>query len=171
LLIVALAAGACDNRFRRLNAPPQGESDHPSELQPFFNTMVCQAALSDMSVADIHFVAHSSELNGTGTYRLDRLAPLLETYGGTVRYDTSLTDSKLVQERIAHVREYLATTGIDTKRVDVQVMLPGGEGMSGKEAVKALQQGTADKSKGAKSSTMEAGAAGGAGEGSSRGGQ
>src|SRR5262245_19635546 len=102
LSIAALLSGACDNRFRRLNAPPQGESERPAQLQPFFANMVDNATLSDMSLSDPHFIPHTGELNGTGTTRLDRMSTLLGTYGGTVRYETESTDSSLIDQRLAH---------------------------------------------------------------------
>lgn len=97
--------------------------------------MVDNALLHDMSIAEIHFVPHTRELSGTGIARLDRMALMLDTYGGTVRYETVVTDEAFVQKRLDHVHEYLATTGCDMSRVEVKAMMSGGRGMS---AVKAL---------------------------------
>jgi len=97
--------------------------------------MVDNALLHDMSIAEIHFVPHTRELSGTGIARLDRMAMMLDTYGGTVRYETDVTDEAFVQKRLDHVHEYLATTGCDMSRVEVKAMMSGGRGMS---AVKAL---------------------------------
>lgn len=97
--------------------------------------MVDNALLHDMSIAEIHFVPHTRELSGTGIARLDRMAMMLDTYGGTVRYETDITDEEFVQKRLDHVHEYLATTGCDMSRVEVKAMMSGGRGMS---AVKAL---------------------------------
>ncbi|MCH9033881.1 MAG: hypothetical protein IID42_05185 [Planctomycetes bacterium] len=102
--------------------------------------MADNAMLHDMSLADLHFVPHTRELSGTGIARLDRMAVMLDTYGGTVRYETYATNEAFIQERLDHVREYLATTGCDMSRVEIKTMLSGGRGMS---AVKAL--GTEDK--------------------------
>ena len=76
-----------------------------------------------MSIAEIHFVPHTRELSGTGIARLDRMAMMLDTYGGTVRYETDVTDEAFVQKRLDHVHEYLATTGCDMSRVEVKAMI------------------------------------------------
>ena len=105
--------------------------------------MTDNAILHDMSVADLHFIPHTSELSGVGVARLNRMAKLLSTYGGTVRYETRLMDEELVDPRIAHVREYLALAGCDMDRVSVVAMRSGGRGMPGDEAVKKFEKGTA----------------------------
>ena len=87
--------------------------------------MADNAMLHDMSIADFHFVPHTRELSGTGIARLDRMAVMLDTYGGTVRYETYATDEAFVQERLDHVGEYLATTGCDMTRVEIKTMLSG----------------------------------------------
>jgi hypothetical protein len=104
------------------------------------------AILHDMSVADIHFIPHTSELSGVGVARLNRMAKLLSTYGGTVRYETRLTDEKLIDPRLEHVQEYLALAGCDMDRVSVVAMRSGGRGMPGDEAVEKFEKGTADQS-------------------------
>ncbi len=115
--------------------------------------MIDNAILHDMSVADIHFIPHTSELSGVGVARLNRMAKLLNTYGGTVRYETRLTDEALIGPRLEHVREYLALTGCDMERVQVATMMSGGRGMPGDEAVEKFKKGTADQNAAA-ASTM-----------------
>jgi hypothetical protein len=99
--------------------------------------MADNALLQDMSLADVHFVSHSGELNGTGAARLDRLSPLLDVYGGTVRYETELTDDEEVAKRLEHISEFLATTGCNMDRVQIEAMMSGGRGMSAKDAIQA----------------------------------
>ncbi len=99
--------------------------------------MVDNAILHDMSIADIHFIPHSKELSGTGVARLDRMAPLLDTYGGMVRYETVLIDEEMVASRLDQVREYLDLTGCDMSRVELKVMLSGGRGMPASDAIQA----------------------------------
>lgn len=94
-----------------------------------FDAMRSNAALREMSIADFHFVANSMELNGTGVAKLDQMAPLLETYGGTVHLDTAVEDEKLVKARIERVREYLSLAGCSMEKVDVKPGLPGGDGV------------------------------------------
>jgi len=103
--------------------------------QEHFVTMADNAMLHDMSVADFHFVPHTTELSGTGAARLNRMATLLDTYGGTVRYETLNTDEAFVQLRIDHVHEYLALTGCDMGRVDVKAMISGGRGIAADRAI------------------------------------
>jgi len=110
--------------------------------QQHLKDMADNAVLSDMAVADFHFVAHTAELSGTGAARLDRLGPLLDTYGGTVRYETFETDEKLVKQRLEHVREYLTTTGCDMARVDIKAMISGGHGMPANKAIVIDLKGT-----------------------------
>ena len=94
-------------------------------------------------LADIHFVAHTGELSGTGVARLNRMAHLLNTYGGTVRYETDLADAQLVSQRLDHVREYLTMTGANMDRVQVKTMISGGRGMTARKAVEVDLKGTA----------------------------
>jgi hypothetical protein len=110
--------------------------------QQHFRDMADNAVLSDMAVADFHFVAHTAELSGTGAARLNRMATLLDTYGGTVRYETFEPDEKLVKQRLEHVREYLTTTGCDMARVDVKAMISGGHGMPANKAIVIDLKGT-----------------------------
>lgn len=109
-----------------------------------FVHMVDNAMLHDMSIADHHFVGHTAEISGTGVARLDRFAPILNAYGGVVRYETYCEDEALVSTRIEHVREYLALAECDMDRVEIERMISGGRGMSASEAVeasKALDKG------------------------------
>ncbi len=112
--------------------------------RPYLQSMVDNALLHDMSVTDMHFVPHTSELSGTGAARLDRMAIMLNTYGGVVRYDTLMSDSELAQKRIDHVREYLEVAGCDVSRVEVTVMLSGGRGLTAKRAIEIDNAGTVE---------------------------
>lgn len=104
--------------------------------------MVDNAAIRNMALCDHHFVAHTSELSGTGTKKLERLTPYLNHYGGTVRYETYIEDHSLVEQRLAHIREYLDVAGCDMSRVEVARMMVGGDGMTGREAIEANIRGT-----------------------------
>lgn len=101
------------------------------------------AMMHDMTVADFHFVPHTAEISGTGVARLDRMAILLDTYGGTVRYETYEPDEALVKKRLDHVKEYLTTTGCEMKSVDVKAMLSGGRTISATSAIAIAAKGTA----------------------------
>ena len=140
-LVAFFSLSGCGSPTQRLNAPPQGQAEYPSDLQPFFSYMVDAAIVSDASIADIHFVPHTTELNSLGTTRLSRMAAFLDAYGGTVRYTARTADEDLVDPRLAHVRDFLATTGIDMSRIDVQVALAGSEHTSAERAVEATEKG------------------------------
>lgn len=141
LLVICGVPLGCAQPTSRLNAPPQGESPHRSELQPFFTYMTDNATMSDLSITDIHFVAHTTELNSLGTARLSRIAKLIEPYGGTVRYATRSTEEEAVAERIEHVRDFLKTTGIDMSRVEVAVALAGADHTPAADALQARKKG------------------------------
>ena len=104
--------------------------------------MADNAILQDMSIADIHFVPHTAEISGTGAVRLDRMAALLEAYGGTVRYETYLDDAAMVEHRLAHVMEYLTFTGCNMSRVQVRAMMSGGRTIPASEAIAVMEKGT-----------------------------
>jgi len=119
---------------RRMDATKRNAGRH-------LNYMVDNAMLHDMAIVDEHFVPHTSELNGTGAARLERMAILLNTYGGTVRYDARTSDQKIVAERMAHVREYLEVSGCDMSRVKVERMLSGGRGHRAVQAIEFDDRG------------------------------
>ena len=134
---VVVTTVGCGQPPNRLNAPPQGTSENPSALQDAFVYMVDNAMLEDLSMADIHFVPHSADLNGLGARRLERYAKLLQVYGGGIRFATNSTDKEMVDKRIESIEAYLATTGITMKRIKIARGLPGGEGMTAREAILA----------------------------------
>ena len=85
-----------------------------------FTHMTDNAMLSDMSLADMHFIPHTSELSGLGEVRIDRMAKLLNVYGGTVRYAAELGDEAMIEQRMQHVREYLTLVGCSMDRVTLR---------------------------------------------------
>jgi len=111
--------------------------------QEHWDDMADNAMLHDMTVADLHFVPHTAEISGTGAARLDRMATLLDAYGGTVRYETYESDDALVKKRLDHVKEYLTTTGCEMKRVEIKAMLSGGRTITAKSAITIAAKGTA----------------------------
>ena len=146
LLALFLAGPACndlknttDLQHARMDEVRQAPRQH-------FAYMVDNGMMHDMALADIHFVPHTAELNGTGTARLDRLAVLLDAYGGVVRYETFLTDEIMVQQRLAHVREYLETIDCDLDRIQVRPLMSGGRGMPAEEALTAKEEAAAESS-------------------------
>ncbi|HNQ21912.1 MAG TPA: hypothetical protein PKK06_02345 [Phycisphaerae bacterium] len=154
-LCLGLAAGfaltlvAC----RKTRSPEglyfQSADEARGKLSPSFKYMTDNAAMHDLSVADFHFVPHTSELSGVGIARLNRLSALLKVYGGTLRYETFADDDALVAQRLTHVRDYLAGAGCDMEQVKVEAALSGGRGMSAEEAIEIMERGTANPAGGA----------------------
>jgi len=138
---LVLAALGCDyGGMSRLHAPPQGYSGEPNLVaQEPYAVMVDNAMMSDMIISDIHFVPHTNELNGLGAHRLERYARLLKHYGGTLRYDSTLDNEKMIEKRMEHVSEFLATAGLETDDVKVVRGIAGGEGLPATEAVMAVK--------------------------------
>lgn len=145
LIVVAtlpVAAAACNDLHTTTDLQTSRMDDSHRAYGAHLTHMVDNAILHDMSVADIHFIPHTGELSGVGEVRLNRLAKLLNTYGGTLRYETLLDDEALIKQRLDHAREYLALTGCDMERVQVVAMISGGRGLPGGEAVEKLEKGT-----------------------------
>ena len=156
LALVNAGCNTCDRcKPIKTSTDLQMELINQSREEPreHFTYMADNAMLHDMSVADIHFVPHTAELSGTGAARLDRMASLLDTYGGTVRYETFGTDEEMVKRRLEHVREYLALTGCDMGRVQIKAMISGGGGLAATKAIQVDLKGTAKESKGGKATT------------------
>jgi len=127
VVVMAVLAGACQEENRRLHAPPQGPTDKPHPMQADLVYMADNAKLSDMSVADIHFVPHTALLSGTGERYLNRYAELLLRIGGTIHYETCAeTDDELVDARIESIEEFLADAGLDMATVEVKAGLNRG---------------------------------------------
>lgn len=147
--LMLILTGGCQNgdRERKCKTATEIYSEKMDEGKcrglPAFRDMSDNAILHDMSLADIHFVPHTSEISGTGAARLDRMASLLEAYGGTVRYETYEEDASLVEQRIAHVTEYLSLTGCNMGRVQVRATMTGGRTIPATEAIAVADKGTA----------------------------
>jgi len=147
-LCVALlgAVSACQKRENAGCQSVRSTADARLATYRGFSYMADNAVMRDLSIADFHFVPHTTELNGTGVARLDRLAGILKVYGGTVRYETFSTDSQLLDQRMAHACEYLALTGCDMERVQIETKLSGGRGLSAEDAIKIKKRGTGTSS-------------------------
>lgn len=141
LLVVVVVAGCGGKKNLTAHDRQMQAMDRTKEAQKtYFTYMVDNAIMHDMSIADIHFIPHSDELSGTGVFRLDRMAPLLNTYGGIVRYETTETDQERIKARISYVEEYLSVVGCDMENIEVKIMLSGGRGMPAVKAIKGLEE-------------------------------
>ena len=140
LSALIVASAACNNVQTTTEMQHTRMDEARSAPRAHLSYMVDNATLHDMSLADLHFVPHTAELSGSGIVRLDRMAVLLDTYGGTVRYDTALTNEAVIQQRLKHVGDYLATTGCDMDRVKIEAALPGGRGMRADDAIEGKER-------------------------------
>lgn len=100
-----------------------------------FDYMADSALLADMTLSDYHFIPHRPILTPLGEQRLRRLATLLETYGGEIRFNTELTDPVLVTDRITAALDFLADQGVDTTADVLSEGIPAGEGMDAAQAI------------------------------------
>ncbi len=153
---LALTSAACNDKNKAMTGTDiemRNMDCAKAHYGTHMTDMADNAMLQDMSVADFHFVPHTSELSGTGADRLDRMAALLNTYGGTVRYETDLGDQELLKKRMDHVREYLAVAGCNMDRVEVKAMISGGRGMAADKAIIVDLKGTAKPASGGEPQT------------------
>ncbi len=157
----ACLAGCNHPESATYQEPIQSFQEAYSDYSSNFVYMADNAILHDMSINDVHFIPHSSELSGTGVGRLIRFARLLNTYGGTVRYETFERDQELVNQRLEHVREFLASTDCDMDRVAVKSMISGGRGMKATDSIRHMNLGTPDAMGVAMAGNSQAGGAGG----------
>lgn len=143
LTLVFVTVGCNSGQMKSMSAIQlERMDDTATDHGRHFSQMVDNAILSDPSVADLHFIAHSEEISGVGELRLARLAPVLNTYGGTVHYSTVLADKALVAKRLDRVREYLTLAGCNMERVEIVVGRQLGRGMRADEAVRQYREGT-----------------------------
>jgi hypothetical protein len=126
---------ACNQPQARLNAPPHGQPHETSDLQGTFVYMADNALLANMTVSDMHFYPHRPTLNTLGQERLSRLASLIEVHGGTIRFNTDVTDGELIQGRTDAILAFLAEAGLDTSGEILVEDHPGGRGMDAREVI------------------------------------
>ncbi len=110
--------------------------------------MVDNAMLQDMSLGDILFVPHSTELNSLGEQRLQRYADLLRPHGGTLYLEATSTDEQFNQARIQSITNFLASAGIAEDRIATEVGLRAGRGIAAVEAIQVKEQAFAPEQRG-----------------------
>src|SRR6267142_3424468 len=126
LAAMAILPIGCIPDKPRLNSPPAGYAEPHHQMCETYAYHNDQGMLNDMSIADIHFVPHAPELSGTGEARLARYAELLATNGGTLHYDTAMTDETLLKTRLVSANDYLKQCMPGAKPVKVVVGIAGG---------------------------------------------
>jgi hypothetical protein len=133
--LLASLATACSSPQPRLNAPPHGVAEEVSNMQSMYSHMVDNALLTDMTISDMHFLPHRAILSTLGEQRLSRLASLMQTYGGVIRFNTDQQDQDLIDARLETVLAFLREAGVDTSTEVVRRDLAGGTGMEAREAI------------------------------------
>ncbi|MBK8270333.1 MAG: hypothetical protein IPK83_19370 [Planctomycetes bacterium] len=135
-LILALCFACNQNtQTTSMNGPQMEESPPQPEMAEYFANHNDQGMISDMSIADIHFIPHTPNLSGAGEARLERYAELLATTGGTLCYDTRMDNKELLDARLAMAREFLAHAVPGKNEVRVELGMAGGRGMTASEAI------------------------------------
>lgn len=135
VLAVGMLAGCHDPEPTiTMNAPPGGDEGRRSTVSEYFAYHNDQGMMADRSIADMHFIADSEHLNGTGEARLERYAELLATSGGKLYYDTKVSDTMLVDARLRVAREFLMQVSPGSKRVEIVLGMPRGRGMDAVES-------------------------------------
>ncbi len=143
---VLMATASCDGPKTATQVQMAKMGEVRQHAGACFVHMADNAILRDMSIVDHHFAGETAELSGTGAARLERMTPLLNTYGGIVRYETYCEDEKLIAQRIKHVREYLVLAGCNMERVEIKHMMSGGLGMPADDAIEIHEKGTVAES-------------------------
>lgn len=134
LLAAILLPAGCEGPPERLNAPPQGQSDRPAELQDTYARMADNALLNERSMSPAHFVPGSTELNSLGARRLKRYATLLKVYGGELTYDGVEDSEEMAEHRVGQIKQYLVACGLGPDNFTVAVGPAGGRGFRAGEA-------------------------------------
>ena len=131
-LLVGLWVGCVKpEETTRLNPPSALEAPGWAGTFTYHND---QGMLSDRNIADIHFLAGSADLSGTGVARLERYAELLATTGGTLTYTPVIADEALIKARLEVAEVFLAQVVPSSQVIEVVTGLPGGRGMTFAEA-------------------------------------
>ncbi|QOJ14259.1 MAG: hypothetical protein HRU75_06245 [Planctomycetia bacterium] len=134
--VAGLAAAGCNSPDARLNAPPHGKAEETSDLQGTLVYMSDNAMLADMHMSDHHFLPHRAMLTSLGEERLSRMAQLMQSYGGDLRYSSNLAaDAPLRKQRVDTLVQFLNEVGIPVTADAVRDDMPGGRGMDAGSAV------------------------------------
>ncbi|MBI4581781.1 MAG: hypothetical protein HY718_18945 [Planctomycetes bacterium] len=138
--------GGCEKRTERLNAPPQGQTDLPSQTQDNYVRMADSALLKERSMSPSHFVPGSTELNGVGVRRLKRYATLLKVYGGELHYDGVEDSEELSNQRVDRIQQFLVSAGVGPDHFGVDVGPAGGQDLRAGETAESRRGLTATNS-------------------------
>lgn len=139
LLALPLAGCAGPESASGSASSPQDDGLEQSSVAKYFESHKDQAMMADMSISDVYFLTNSAALSGAGEARLGRYAELLAGKDGQLNYDASITDKELIASRLETARCFLADATSSDHTIMVVQGLPGGRGMSGRDAQAARE--------------------------------
>jgi len=140
-LLLALPVAGCGGPESSTGPAASSQDDGfaQSNVSKYFASHKDQGMMADMSISDVDFVPYSVALSNTGEARLERYAELLAGSGGMLNYDASITDKELIASRMETARCFLADATPSDHTIKVVQGLPGGRGMSGRDALAARE--------------------------------
>jgi hypothetical protein len=140
VVLIAPLAGCESDLWTKPESPVLHKPYHRYALNRYYEPMAENAAATNLVFADGYFHPHTSEINSLGETQLDRMSLSLERFGGTVMYETRVSDEDLVDRRVAAVRQYFTDTGMDMDGVTVASGLSRGKGMWAGDAIIAAEK-------------------------------
>ncbi len=136
--IVVLALAGCESTGE--NPRELSNERGRTNTQKWRDAMVKSAVRRDMSLSDVHFVAHTTRLSSLGERRLKIMADIMAEDGGQVRMATRQGDDDFTKQRMETVVAYLETAGIPRERIDIESGVALGRGMTAQEAIEVKAQ-------------------------------
>ena len=101
------------------------------------------AIITQRTLFPYHFVLDSADLNDLGRSELRVLASHFSNRFGEISVRRGKTPEPLYLARIDHVVESLREFGVDTDRLKISDVPPGGDGMSSERVLEIFLQGNA----------------------------
>ena len=139
-LVLGMMSGACTPGGERFTEIDRRYAEAAENRQARIDATKDNAMLSDLSMAGIHFVPHTDELNSLGQGRLQRFAELLRDRGGTLYLDTASSDEAMNRARLQSMSNFLASAGISKSRIGTQMGMPAGPGIRAVEAIQVKER-------------------------------
>jgi len=125
----------CQEKTNSIKTWDEKRAQDRHEMEDNLSMMVDSAMLFDLSLADIHFVPHTTYLNDLGERRLSRYLELLKDYGGTLHLESSTLDGDFRLARVEHIVDFLASSGVDGSRIEILEGIPRSLGIAAFEAI------------------------------------
>lgn len=139
-LILGISSGACTGEGDRFTEIDRRGAEAREQMNARIETLKDNALVSDLSMAGIHFVPHTDELNSLGQYRLQRFAELLRDRGGTLYLDSATSEEALDKARLQSMSNFLASAGVSKSRITTQMGMRVGRGMAAVEAIQVKER-------------------------------